>query len=73
MAFTPSAKSDDETFLSFVDDSLAAVAVGLRPGTHCANRRRFEVPCGRAGNHLPDYSFCGYAASEQPIPSVPTR
>ncbi len=25
------------------------------------------------GNHLPDFSFCGYAASEQPIPSVPTR
>ncbi|MCK7539943.1 MAG: hypothetical protein MZV63_58085 [Marinilabiliales bacterium] len=26
-----------------------------------------------AGNRIPDFSFCGYAASEKPIPQVPVK
>src|SRR5690606_6425830 len=44
----------------------------LPPVSQDASGRLVYIPDAQ-GNRVPDFSYCGYMASEQPIPHVPVR
>ena len=34
---------------------------------------KLDYTADSLGNRIPDFSYCGYKASEQPIPTIPVR
>ncbi|MFC4400121.1 DUF6298 domain-containing protein [Mariniflexile soesokkakense] len=59
----------------FVCPSIAFIHFTTTPDSpiHITKERKLEYKIQPNGDRVPDYSYCGYMASESPLPNVPVK